>query len=273
VRTGSQWQDMANESYALVTGASSGLGADFARDLAGRGYDLILVARREDRLRELAAEIERAGAAHVEVVVADLALDADRERVAQSALALTKPVEVLINNAGLGLYGRFDAIPWTKEKQMLDVDIDAVVHLTKLLTPSMLARKKGYVLNIASTGAFQPTPLYTSYAAAKAFILSFSHALNFEFRGSGVSVTVVSPGITATEFLQVSKQQPTLFQRLTLMQSKAVVAKALAALFARRAAVVPGAFNNLMTKSEALIPNAVKARIAYHLMRSNEAAH
>ena len=264
---------MANESYALVTGASSGLGVDFARELAARGFDLILVARREDRLRELAAEIERERDAHVEVIVADLALDAERERVAQTALGLSKPVEVLINNAGLGLYGRFEAIPWAKEKQMLDVDVDAVVHLTKLLTPAMVARGKGYVLNIASTGAYQPTPLYTSYAAAKAFILSFSHALNFEFRGSGVSVTVVSPGITATEFLEVSKQKATLFQRLTLMQSKAVVTKALGALFARRAAVVPGAFNNLMTKSEALLPNALKTRVAYYLMRSNEAVH
>jgi hypothetical protein len=261
---------MANGSYALVTGASSGLGADFARELAGRGYDLILVARREDRLRELGAEIERDRGAQVEIVVADLALDADRERVAQSALALSKPVEVLINNAGLGLYGRFNAIPWPKEKQMLDVD---VVHLTKLLTPAMVAQGKGYVLNIASTAAYQPTPLYASYAATKAFILSFSHALNFEFRGSGVSVTVVSPGITATEFLQVSKQQPTLYQRLTIMQSKAVVAKALGALFARRAAVIPGAFNNVMAKSEAMLPNTLKTRAAYFLMRSNEAVH
>jgi hypothetical protein len=264
---------MANGSYALVTGASSGLGADFARELAGRGYDLILVARREDRLRELGAEIERDRGAQVEIVVADLALDADRERVAQSALALSKPVEVLINNAGLGLYGRFNAIPWPKEKQMLDVDVDAVVHLTKLLTPAMVAQGKGYVLNIASTAAYQPTPLYASYAATKAFILSFSHALNFEFRGSGVSVTVVSPGITATEFLQVSKQQPTLYQRLTIMQSKAVVAKALGALFARRAAVIPGAFNNVMAKSEAMLPNTLKTRAAYFLMRSNEAVH
>ncbi len=264
---------MANAAYALVTGASSGLGIDFARALAGRGYDLVLVARREDRLQSLKAEIESGSRATVEVFVADLALDAERERVARSALALTKPVEVLVNNAGLGLYGRFEAIPWAKERQMLDVDIEAVVHLTKLLTPAMRSRGKGYVLNIASTAAYQPTPLYASYAAAKAFILSFSQALNFEFRKTGVSVTTVSPGITATEFLAVSKQQPTLYQRAVMMQSGTVVEKALRAMFARRAAIVPGALNQAMAVSEKFVPDALKTRVAYYLMRSNDAVH
>ena len=264
---------MANAAYALVTGASSGLGADFARALAERGYDLVLVARREDRLLALKSEIAREGGPQVEIVVADLALDAERERVAQGALALSKPVEVLVNNAGLGLYGRFEAIPWSKERQMLDVDIEAVVHLTKLLTPAMVARGKGYVLNVASTAAYQPTPLYASYAAAKAFILSFSQALNFEFRKTGVSVTTVSPGITATEFLAVSKQQPTRYQRIVMMQSRTVVEKALKALFARRHAIVPGAVNNLMAASEKFMPDALKTRVAYHLMRSNDAIH
>lgn len=265
--------DMANESYALITGASSGLGMDFARQLAGRGYDLVLVARREDRLRALATEIERDSGRHVEVVVADLALDAERERVAQTALALAKPVEVLVNNAGLGLYGRFHAIPWTKERQMLDVDIEAVVHLTKLLTPAMIARGNGYVLNVASNGAYQPTPLYASYAAAKAFVLSFSQAINFEFRGTGVSVTVVSPGVTATEFLAVSKQRPTLYQRLLMGRSKTVVNKALKAMFARRPEIIPGAVNYALATSGAVLPGSLKARLAYHLMRSNEAVH
>ena len=264
---------MSLDAFALVTGASSGFGTDFARGLAARGYDLILVARREDRLRALATEIEREFMCRVEVIVADLAIDAERQRVCETARSLGKPVEVLINNAGLGLYGRFDAIPWEKERQMLDVDISAVVHLTKWFTRAMAARGRGYVLNIASTGAYQPTPLYASYCAAKAFVLSFSQAVNFELRKSGVSITVASPGISATEFLTVSKQQPTSFQKLTMMSSADVVRKSLKALFERRSTIVPGAVNRFMTQSETLLPSSLKTRIAFILMHSNESTH
>jgi short-subunit dehydrogenase len=264
---------MAGEAYALVTGASSGFGVDFARDLAGRGYDLIVVARREDKLREVAAEIERDFGRKVEVVVADLAVEAERDRLNGMTLALEKPVDVLINNAGLGLYGNFATIPWEKERQMLEIDIVAVAHLTKLFTKAMVERGKGYVLNVASIGAFQPTPLYASYSAAKAFVLSYSQAVNYELRGTGVSVTVVSPGISATEFLTVSKQEPTAYQKLAMMQSKDVVAIALKALFARRAAVVPGPANALMAFGSKLSPDSLSTRLAYLLMRSNDAVH
>ena len=260
-------------SFALVTGASSGFGIDFARGLAKRGYDLVLVARREDRLRDLAAEIERDFGRSAEIVTADLARDDERERLAQQVKNFAKPVEVLVNNAGLGLYGAFDAIPWEKEKQMLDVDIDAVVHLSKLFTPAMVARGNGYVLNVASIGAYQPTPLYASYSAAKAFVLSFSQALNFELRKTGVSVTVVSPGVAATSFLAVSKQQATSYQRLMMMSSEAVVSSALKALFARRSTVVPGLMNALMAYGAKVSPGSMTARLAYGFMRSNEAVH
>jgi len=264
---------MAGEAYALVTGASSGFGVDFARDLAARGYDLILVARREDKLRDLASEIEREFSRRAEVIVADLSDDAERERVCAAALALGKPVEVLVNNAGLGLYGRSSDIPWNKEHMMLGVDVVAVAHLTKVFAKAMVAEGNGYILNVASTGAYQPTPLYATYCAAKAFVLSYSQAVNFELRGTGVSLTCVSPGIAATEFLSVSKQEPTFYQKMTIMQSKVVVAKALKALFARRATIIPGPLNNLMTLSETFVPASLKTRMAFALMRSNEAVH
>jgi len=260
-------------SFALVTGASSGFGIDFARGLARRGYDLILVARRAERLQEVAAAIERDFACSVETVVADLGVDDERVRLAQRVETFGKPVEVLVNNAGLGLYGSFDVIPWEKEKQMLAIDIDAVVHLSKLFTPGMVARKKGFVLNVASVGAYQPTPLYASYSAAKAFVLSFSQALNFELRRTGVSVTTVSPGIASTEFLTVSKQTATFYQRLLMMSSEDVVSSALKALFARRSTVVPGFVNAAVAYSGKIMPGSLAARFAYGAMRSNEVSH
>jgi short-subunit dehydrogenase len=257
----------------MVTGASSGFGIDFARGLAKRGYDLILVARREEQLRAVASEIERDYGRGVRIYVADLAVAEQRTALAEHVATFDAPLEVLVNNAGLGLYGPFASIPWEKEKQMLDVDIDAVVHLCKLLVPGMVAQHKGFVLNVASIGAYQPTPLYASYSAAKAFILSFSQALDFELRKSGVSVTVVSPGVAATEFLNVSKQRATFYQRRMMMSSEAVVASALRALFARRATVVPGFLNALTAYTAKISPGSITARLAYAVMRSNEPVH
>jgi short-subunit dehydrogenase len=266
-------KEVGELSLAVVTGASSGFGADFARQLAQRGYSLVLVARREERLRELASELERDHSARSTIIVADLTDDAQRAHVAQTVQSLGEPVEVLVNNAGLGLYGAFASIPWEKERQMLDVDSEAVVHLTKLFVPQMCAGRAGYILNVSSIGAYQPTPLYASYSAAKAFVLSFSRALNYELRGSGVSVTVVSPGIAATEFLAVSKQQATLYQRMMMMQSRDVVQSALRALFARRPEVVPGFLNALTAFSMRFIPTGLQVVLANAVMRSNEPAH
>ena len=260
-------------SLAIITGASSGFGIDFARGLAKRGYDLVLVALREDRLREVATALERDFGCHVHIFAADLALDEQRLRFALHVAVIGQPVEVLVNNAGLGLYGDFASIPWEKEKQMLDVDIDAVVHLSKLFTPGMVARGKGFVLNIASVGAYQPTPLYATYCAAKAFVLSFSQALAYELRKTGVSVTTVSPGVASTSFLAVSGQKATLYQRILMMSSEAVVASALAALFARRSTVIPGLANRLLAYGAKLTPGPVAARLAYLFMRSNGPAH
>jgi len=246
---------------------------DFAREFARRGYDLALVARREGNLHAVASEISARHGRRVEVFPADLSVESERERLAAQVSALDRPLEVLVNNAGLGLYGEFAAIPWDKERRMLEVDIAAVVHLCKLLVPGMRERRCGYVLNVASIGAFQPTPLYASYCAAKAFVLSFSQALNYELRGSGVSVTVVSPGVAATEFLAVSKQEATPYQRLVRMSSAAVVRDAVNATMKRRAAVVPGFVNAATAFATRFTPPAVLVRMAYALMKSNDPAH
>jgi short-subunit dehydrogenase len=125
-----------------------------------------------------------------------------------------RPVDVLVNNAGFGLYGPFSRLDWARERAMLELDMIVPVHLTKLFLPGMLERRAGWILNIASIGAYQPSPLYASYSAAKSFVLNFTEALSYELRGSGVTATALSPGIVATEFLQVSGQRTTRYQRL-----------------------------------------------------------
>jgi uncharacterized protein len=182
------------DRHALVTGASSGLGADFARELARRGAHLTLVARREDRLRSLQRELAGGHGVEVQVVVLDLNDGGAPERLLHATGEHGRPVDVLVNNAGFGLYGAFRELDWERERAMLELDMIVPVHLTKLFLPGMLDRGTGFVLNIASIGAYSPSPLYASYSAAKSFILNFTEALSYELRGTGVRATALSPG-------------------------------------------------------------------------------
>jgi uncharacterized protein len=251
---------------ALVTGASSGLGADFARVLAEHGCPLVLVARREDRLKQLAEEIASRHGVDVRVVAMSLsepdAPQALHERLASEGLE----IDVLVNNAGFGVFGECLSIPWEREREMLQLDVVAVVHLTKLFAPDMVRRGRGWILQVASIGAYQPTPSYASYSAAKAFVLSFGEALAFELRGSGVRVTVVSPGVTATEFLQVAGQKPTLYQRLSMMKSEDVARAGVRALLRGKPSTVPGLGNKLPAFLMRFTPRRLQARAAYLTM-------
>jgi short-subunit dehydrogenase len=252
--------------HALVTGASSGLGADFARELAGRGAALTLVARREDRLRALAKELAADSGADVHVAALDLN-DADApDRLLADTRARGRPVDVLVNNAGFGLYGPFSELDWERERAMLELDVIVPVHLTKLFLPGMLERRRGWVLNIASIGAYQPSPLYASYSAAKSFVLNFTEALSYELRGSGVTATALSPGIVATEFLQVSGQQATRYQRMTMMDSPTVARLGIEAMLKGRPSLVPGRLNAASVWSNRLLPRRVSAALAHRLM-------
>jgi uncharacterized protein len=252
--------------WALVTGASSGLGADFARELAGRGASLVLVARREENLRALQAEITARHPVQVEVVAMDLATPEAPQQLYDRLKAAGRQVDILINNAGLGLYGPFLEIDWQRERNMLELDIVTLTHMTKLFVRDMVARKRGYILQIASIGAYQPSPLYASYSAAKAYVLNFGEALNYELRNTGVGVTVLSPGITATEFLKVSGQQATFYQRTVMMQSPEVVRIGIDAMLKRRPSVVPGWLNAVTVWFNRLLPRRVQAAVAHRLM-------
>lgn len=252
--------------WALVTGASSGLGVDFAHELAQRRMNLVLVARREARLREVKAELEAQHDVNAAVISRDLApLEAPRElydEVKERGIQ----IDVLVNNAGFGVYGEFAEVPWEREEAMLKLDILTVVHLTKLFVKDMLARDFGYILQVSSIGAYLPSPTYATYSAAKSFVLNFGEALDYELRDGNVSCTVVSPGVAATEFLKVSGQEPTLYQRLIMMESDEVAKTGIEKMLAEQPSVVPGWLNAIMVWSNRLTPRRLSAAVGHKLM-------
>ncbi|WP_043768639.1 SDR family NAD(P)-dependent oxidoreductase [Algiphilus aromaticivorans] len=257
-----------NGKTALVTGASSGLGTDFAHQLAAEGADLILVARWRELLETVASDIRRDHGVHVDVMAVDLADPGAREKLAADLRAEGRPVQVLINNAGFGVFGDFRDTEWARMQAMLEVDVMALTHLTRLFVDDMVARGEGYILLVASTGAFQPTPTYAAYSAAKAYVLSFGHALHFELRGTGVSCTTVCPGVTATEFLQVSGQRKTWYHRLTMMDAPSVARRGLRRMLRRRPEIIPGWINAFMAFTTRFTPRPMLARIAWLVMRN-----
>jgi short-subunit dehydrogenase len=189
---------------ALVTGASSGIGAAIAAELASRGYSLALVARREERLRSLAAELASDHGIDADVIACDLADPAERDRLMDELMAGGRAVELLVNNAGFGHQADFAPSPRERMIEMVRLNVEAVVDLTSRFLGPMVEKGRGAVINIASTAAFQPLPGSAVYAASKAFVLSFSEAIRTELRGSGVTVTAVCPGPVKTEFTEVA---------------------------------------------------------------------
>lgn len=257
-----------NGKWALVTGASSGLGVDFAHQLAEMGCNLILVARREDRLKAVAEEIRQKRGVQVEVIIMDLSQPDAPQKLYDQIKAAEHTVDILINNAGFGLYGEFIKLDWEREQNMLQLDIMTVVHMTKLFVKDMVERNFGYVLQVASIGAYQPSPLYATYSAAKSFVLNFSEAVNYELRNTNVRISVVSPGITKTEFLQVSGQNATFYQRMVMMTSEQVVRMGLNAMLKGRPSLVPGILNAITVWSNRLMPRRVATMIGYRLMQT-----
>lgn len=254
---------------ALVTGASSGLGVDFAAELAQRGCKLVLVARREDRLKQVQQTLHERHGVEVIAVTLDLA-QPDAPKALYDLLRQQKlQVDVLVNNAGAGVFGAEVGIPWARTAEMLQLDVLALTQLTKLFAADMVARGSGYILQVASLAGFQPTPGYAAYAAAKAYVLNYSHALAHELRGSGVSCTVISPGVTETEFLRVAGQAPNGFHRMTMMSSAEVARAGVRGMLARRAGVIPGWFNALGALLTRLTPRTWAAWASGRLMRAS----
>lgn len=251
----------------LVTGASSGIGAEYARALRARGEDVVLVARRKDRLDALSAEL--GGGTSAVAIASDLSREGAALSLKQELDARGLAIHALVNNAGLGLTGPFAGQPLAVVRSMLDVNVRALVELTRVFLPPMLDRRRGRVVNVASNAAFQPIPHLAVYAATKAFVLSFTEALAEEVAGSGVRVQALCPGITATEFLDVSETGPKLrVRRLPMMSARQVVDASLAGLERDRLRVVVGLSNRVLGfLTRRLAPDALARRVAgalYH---------
>ena len=252
---------------ALITGASSGLGAEFARQFAELGCSLILVARRLERLQELQQEISSRYDNLIECVAMDLTDEDAPQRLYGQIKDSDRTVDVLVNNAGFGAFGDFVATPWERIDTMLELDILALTQLTHIYAKDMVERKFGYILLIGSTGSFQPTPMYAAYAAAKSYVLSLGEALHYELRHTGVNCCVLCPGVTQTEFLDVAGQQPTRFQRASMMPGEAVVRIGINAMLKGRASVVSGWSNAFLAWGTRLLPRQVLAGVSGRLMR------
>ena len=245
------------KKVALVTGASAGLGVEFARQLSKRGHRLVLAARRKDRLEELAKELGRARAVAIDLSKANAAakLLADLE-------ANGEVVDLLVNNAGFGLIGRFAELDAKRQRQMIDLNVATLTDLCRAIAPRLVGRKSGAILNVASTAAFQPGPNMAVYFATKAYVLSFTEALHEELKPHGVKVSCLCPGPTRTEFGEVAGFGGSgTFDRVA-MDAPAVVAAGLRGLDRNRAVVVPGLVNKIGAASTRFAPRSVVRRIA-----------
>jgi short-subunit dehydrogenase len=242
------------QAVTLITGASAGLGVEFARQCARRGEALVLVARRRDRLEALAAEIGGT------VIAADLSEAGAAARLIDEIEARGLRIATLINNAGFGLIGRVATLPAERQREMIDLNIGALTDLTRRVLPSMIERREGAILNVASTAAFQPGPGMAVYFATKAFVLSFTEALHQEVKNKGIRVSALCPGPTATEFGQVAGVAGRSFDRLSA-DAAGVVAAGLKGLDRNKAVVIPGLGNKVTAQSSRFIPRAAMRRI------------
>lgn len=245
------------KKVALVTGASAGLGVEFARQLAKRGHSLVLVARRKERLEELAKELGNARA---------VAIDLSKKDAAAKLLADVakngEVVDLLVNNAGFGLIGWFAELDASRERQMIDLNVATLTDLCRAVAPAMIERKSGGIINVASTAAFQPGPKMAVYFATKAFVLSLSEALHEELKPHGVKVSCLCPGPTRTEFGDVAGFGGNgLFDKVA-MEAPGVVAAGLDGLDKNKAVVIPGLVNKAGAFSGRLVPRSIVRKIA-----------
>lgn len=251
----------AADRTSLVTGASSGIGADIARVLAARGHGVTLVARSEHRLASLAGELAERHGVRAEVITADLTDEAARARIPEQVADRGLAVNVLVNDAGFSTTGPVYRADPAGELAMVRTDVEAVVHLCTLFAPGMVDRRSGAILNVASTAAFQPLPGQAAYGASKAFVLSYSHALRGELRPHGVTVTALCPGPVATGFQAAAglseEEAESAMPKFMWVPAATVARAAVDGLDADRAVVIPGLANRVGAVAGWLAPRSV----------------
>jgi len=263
---------MKQAGSALITGASSGIGLDLARLFARDRHDVVLVARSEGKLRQLADELKREHGIAAEVVVADLSQPNAARDVWSTVVEKGIAIDTLVNNAGYGLTGPFIENDVKTELDMIQVNVVALTELTKLVLPSMVARKSGRILNLASTAGFQAGPLMAVYYATKAYVLSFSEAIADELRNSGVTVTTLCPGPTDTGFANVSKMtQSRLFTMSRPMTSEDVARIGYEAMKKGKGLVITGMRNKLLVQSNRVTPRRIVTAVVRKLQEQRTA--
>ncbi|MCB0350650.1 MAG: SDR family oxidoreductase [Bdellovibrionales bacterium] len=252
---------------ALITGASAGLGAEFAKIFAKDGHSVVLVARRKDRLEELSKELKSLNS---EIQVHVLPVDLSKPGAAKEVVAFTEKqniaIDFLVNNAGFGSFGHFSQLEINKELEMIDLNVRVLVELTHYFMKPMLERKFGRILNVGSTAGFQPGPFMSTYYASKAFVNSFSEALSYELKDSGVTCTVLAPGPTQTEFMVVAKlQKSKLFNYVTPAGGHEVAKAGYEAMNSGQPLCVPGIRNKLLIQTLRVSPRTLVRNITASL--------
>src|SRR5271168_1215068 len=247
---------------ALITGASYGIGLEFSRIFASEGYNLVLVARSADRLRQLASELEKNHGTRSLILATDLTDPGASAYVLDQTTRSDIQIDVLVNNAGFGQYGKFAENDQEECLRQIQLNITTLTHLTRLYLPAMIERKTGKILNVASTAAFQPGPLMAVYFATKAYVLHFSEALANELSGTGVTVTCLCPGATATEFHKRAKATGQRLLKMGSMDARTVAEAGYRGLMAGKPVVISGFKNWLVTQSLRFSPRQVVTAIA-----------
>lgn len=259
----------SKSSAVIVTGASSGIGADIARSLAGRGHNVVLVARREDRLAELAGELAGGHGVRAETVACDLQKQRPRKRLLLEIADLGLQVDGVVNNAGFGTAGRFQRLDPEREAEMVRLNCEAVVALCGHFAPQMVERGAGAILNVASTASFQPLPTMATYSASKAFVLAFTQALGADLHGTGVSATALCPGPVKTEFIDVAEleREASMLPEAVWVSSPDVAEAGVRGMESGRGVVIPGVLNRLTSIGGQHVPRSLLMTAARRVYR------
>jgi uncharacterized protein len=265
------------DSAALITGASAGIGAEFARELARRGHGVILVARRKDRLAALAEELSGEYGVRAETIASDLSKAASRSRIQGRVTELGLDVDILVNNAGFATGGAFHEADPARELEQVQVLVEAVVVLTSTFLPDMVKRRRGAILNVASTAAMQPLPYAAGYSAAKAYVLTFSEAIHQEVQGYGVTVTALCPGPVDTDFWDIADWQVAgrrtserAIPSPALISAKDAAQAGVDGLDSGKRVVVPGLPMRAAMLATRYVPHALKLPVVERVMRGRD---
>ena len=257
--------------WAIITGASSGIGRALAFEFAAGGFNLVLIARNRAALEEVASECARRGLVDTEIVATDLSNTDALDTVISALASESRRYEVLVNNAGFGIHGDFASTDIDQNIRLVNVQVAAALKLTRAVLPAMIARRSGHILNVASVYSFSPVPFQSVYAACKAFLLSFSRALENELKGTGVSVTLFCPGVTQTEF----RSRAGIGQKRTTsgMTAEAAARIAYVETLRGKQIVVPGLINRLFVLLAQLLPDATVAGLVRFINRQRGQTH